>query len=78
MHKGSYFVEDNVDIRTKVRHMTVKTQNKDQPMFQLCAYKNRISGNIFDNTNQKDNIDTIEFHNLVANVEEEKKLAEEF
>ena len=57
--------------------MTVKTQNKDQPMFQLCAYKNTISGNIFDNTKQKDNIDTIEFHNLVANIEEEKKLAEE-
>ena len=35
MHKGFYFVEDNVDLRTKVRQMTMKNQNKDQHIFQL-------------------------------------------
>ena len=41
MHKGLYFVGDNVDLRTKVRQMTIKNQNKDHHMFQICAYKNK-------------------------------------
>ena len=41
MHPGFYFVGDNIDMRTKVRHMTMKNQNKDEHMLQICAYKNR-------------------------------------
>ena len=77
MHKGFYFVGDNVDLRTKVRQMTMKNQNKDQHMFQLCAYKNRVSGNNLDNTKPKDNIETVEFYNFVPSVEENEKLADE-
>ena len=50
MHPGFYFVGDNVDMRTKVRQMTLINQNKDQHMFQVCAYKNRVSGNHLDDT----------------------------
>ena len=77
MHKGFYFVGDNVDLRTKVQQMTMKNQNKDQHMFPLCAYKNRISGNNLDNTKPKDNIETVEFRNFVPSVEESEKLADE-
>lgn len=77
MHKGFYFVGDNVDLRTKVRQMTLKNQHKDHHMFQICAYKNRISDNTLDNTKPKDNIQTVEFHNFVPSPTEKQKLAEE-
>lgn len=77
MHNGFYFVGDNVDLRTKVRQMTLKNQHKDHHMFQICAYKNRISGNSLDNTKPKDNIETVEFHNFVLSPTEKQKLAEE-
>ena len=39
MHPKFHFVGYNVDMRTKVRQMTLTNQNKDQHMFQVCAYK---------------------------------------
>ncbi|XP_077864340.1 LOW QUALITY PROTEIN: uncharacterized protein LOC144349697 [Saccoglossus kowalevskii] len=39
---GFQIVGDNVDMREKVRHMTVDHQNRDYHMFQLMAVKNRI------------------------------------
>ena len=77
MHNGYYFVGDNVDMRTKVRQMTLKNQHKDHHMFQLCAYKIRIPGNNLDNSKPKDNIETVEFHNFVPNCDEKAKIAEE-
>ena len=35
MHPGFYFFGDNIDMRSNVRHMTMKNQNKDEHMFQI-------------------------------------------
>ncbi|XP_062571098.1 uncharacterized protein LOC134233123 [Saccostrea cucullata] len=72
MHPGYYFVGDNVDLRTKVRNMTITNQNKDQHMFQICAYENRVSGNHLDNSGPKTNIDTYNFKNLIPGEHEKK------
>ena len=78
MHPGYYFVGDNVDMRTKVRQMTLTNQNKDQHMFQVCSYKNRVSGNHLDDTKPKDNIETVQFKRLVPGPHEQSKLIQEF
>ena len=65
MHPGFYFAGDNIDMRTKVRHMTMKNQNKDEHMFQICAYKNRISGNHLDNTKPVGDIETVPFRTFL-------------
>lgn len=78
MHSGFYFVGDNIDMRTKVRQMTLKNQNKDQHMFQICSYKNRISGNELDNTKPKGDIETVEFRNFVPTRDEKERLISEF
>lgn len=36
MHQGYYFVGDNVDLRTKVKSMTISNQNKDENVSYLC------------------------------------------
>ncbi|CAC5412530.1 unnamed protein product [Mytilus coruscus] len=58
-HPGFYFVGDNVDMRTKVRNMTIYNQQKDHHMYQICAYENRISGNHLDNTVAKGDANTV-------------------
>ena len=78
MHPGFYFVGDNVDMRTKVRQMTLTNQNKDQHMFQICAYKNRVSGNHLDDSKPKDNIETVQFKELVPGHLEQTQLIQEF
>ena len=65
MHPGYYFVGDNVDMRTSVRQMTLKNQSKDQHMYQMCAYQNRVSGNTLDNSHPKGNVKTVPFDTLV-------------
>ncbi|XP_061182759.1 uncharacterized protein LOC133191089 [Saccostrea echinata] len=77
MHPGYYFVGDNVDLRTKVRSMTITNQNKDQHMFQICAYENRVSGNHLDNSRPKTNIDTYNFKHLIPSEHEKKCLLSE-
>lgn len=77
MHNGYYFVGDNVDMRTNVRQMTLKNQNKDQHMFQICAYENRISGNFLENSKPKADIETVEFRTLVPSDDDKIKLTEE-
>ena len=78
MHPGFYFVGDNIDMRTKVRQMTLKNQNKDEHMFQICAYKNRISGNHLNNTKPKDDIETVPFRTFLPDDQEKDALVEEF
>lgn len=78
MHPGYYFVGDNVNMRTKVRRMTITNQNKDQHMFQICAYENRVSGNHLDNSRPMTNIDTYNFQNLIPGDHEKKCLLSEF
>jgi hypothetical protein len=45
MHPGYYFVGDNVDLATKVRHITNDYRNQSQHLYQICAYECRVSGN---------------------------------
>ncbi|XP_053374786.1 uncharacterized protein LOC128547092 [Mercenaria mercenaria] len=78
MQKGYYFVGDNVDMRTKVRQVILKNQNKDQHMYQICAYRNRISGNDLDNTKPKNCIDKVQFKTLLPSDAEREKLLEDF
>ena len=78
MHPGFYFVRDNVNMRTKVRQMTLGNQNKDQHMFQICKYKTRVSGNHRDNTRPKDGINTVQFKQHVPGQEDHVKLIKEF
>ena len=65
MHPGYYFIGDNVDMRTSVRQMTLRNQAKDQHMYQMCAYQNRVSGNSLDNSHPKGNVKTVPFDTFV-------------
>ena len=78
MHSGYYFVGDNVDMFTKVRQMTVSNQNKDQHMFQVCAYLNRVGGNSLDNTQPVQNVKTAPFSQLIPGDAEHEKMMENF
>jgi hypothetical protein len=48
MHPGYYFVGDNVDMRTHVRHHRLHHTDLDAHMFQTAAYKNRVPANHLD------------------------------
>lgn len=78
MHPGYYFVGDNVDMKTKVRHMTTENQNKDQHLYQLCAYENRVSGNHLDNSRPKADINTFPLAALLPSDNESDSIVEEF
>lgn len=78
MHPGYYFVGDNVDIVTKVRHMTANRQHKDQHMFQMCAYINRVSGNDLDNTTPLQNAETAPFAQIIPGPAEHETLMDNF
>ena len=78
MHPGYYFVGDNVDMVTKVRHMTVSNQHKDQHMFQMCAYLHRVSGNELDNTTPLQDAKTALFSQLVPSAEEKELMLQHF
>ena len=78
MHEGFYFVGDNVDMKTNVRHMTIENQNKDQHLFQICAYKNRVSGNSLDNTKPKQDILTVPFSTLLPSLNDQEIFTNEF
>ena len=45
MHQGYSFTGDNVDMRCTPWQMTLKNRNKDHHMFQIVAFKNRVSSN---------------------------------
>ncbi|XP_053398038.1 uncharacterized protein LOC123565316 [Mercenaria mercenaria] len=77
MHSGYYFVGDNVDMKTKVRQMTLTNQNKDHHMYQVCAYKNRISGNDLDNTKPIDDIENVKFERFLPDDSDKVKLKDE-
>ena len=78
MHPGYYFVGDNVDVFTKVRQMTISNQHKDQHMYQVCAYLNRVSGNELDNSHTLQDANTALFSQLIPSQEECDKIKENF
>ena len=65
-------------MQTKVRQMTLTNQNKDQHMYQVCVYKNGVSGNHLDDNKPKDNNDTVQFKQLVPGYREQSTLIQEF
>ncbi|CAC5425837.1 unnamed protein product [Mytilus coruscus] len=78
MHPVFYFVGDNVDMRTKVRNMTIYNQHKDHHMYQICAYENRISGNHLDNTVAKGDANTVPFTTFIPSQLELDSIASDF
>lgn len=78
MHPGFYFVGDNVDLRTKVRQLTIKNQTKDFHMYNLCAYSNRVSGNHLNNTSAMGDISSKLFSEFIPGEELHTKLINEF
>lgn len=73
MHAGYYFISDNVDMVTKVRHMTMHNKYKDQHIFQMCAYKHRVTGNDLHDNAPLQNSETAEFQDLIPGMEEKKR-----
>ena len=47
MHPGYYYVRQMTSLN---RQMTSLNQHKDQHMYQMCAYENRVSGNDLDDS----------------------------
>ena len=78
MHEGIYFVGDNVVIKTHLRHMTIENQNKDQHLYQIYAYKTRVSGNMLGKTKPKQNINTVPFSTLLPALTDQDCLIHEF
>ena len=58
--------------------MTLTHQNKDQHMYQVCVYKNRVSGKHLDDTKPKDNNESVQFKQLVTGHHEKSTLIQEF
>jgi hypothetical protein len=65
MHPGYYIVGDNADMRTHVRHQRVEHTDLDAHMFQIAAYKNRVSGNHLDPTGPLADIQTTPFSTVI-------------
>lgn len=78
MHPGYYFVGDNVDMVTKVRTITQTNQHKDQHMFQICAYKNRVSGNDLDDTKPKKIANSVNFSDVLPGAVDKTELISNF
>ena len=78
MHPGYYFVGDNVDMVTKVRQMTSLNQHKDQHMYQMCAYENRVSGNDLDDSEPIQDSKTALFSQLVPGETEKDEMIVNF
>ena len=78
MHPGYYFVGDNVDMITKVRQITFTNQNKDQHMYQMCAYEHRVSGNELDNSGPIQDSQLAQFSQLVPGETEKESMLTNF
>ena len=78
MHSGYYFVGDNIDMKTSVRQMTKQNQRKDHHMFNICAFMNRVHGNMLDNTKAKADIASVPFSTFIPDGNDREKLLENF
>ena len=45
--------------------MTLRNQAKDQYMYQMCAYQNRVLGKNLDNSHPKGNVEIVPFDTFV-------------
>lgn len=64
-------------MRVLPRQMTIKNKAKDHHMFQIVAFKNRISPNHLPNDYPKRNINQEPFTTFLPNAEEQLQLVEE-
>ena len=74
MHPGYSFTGDNVDMRCTPRQMTLKNRNKDHHMFQIVAFKNRVSSNHLPSDKPKKNINEIPFTTFLPSPDEQSLL----
>lgn len=77
MHPGYSFTGDNVDMRILPRQMTLTNKNKDHHMYQMVAFKNRISSNHLPNTSPKNDASQGLFSSFLPNAEDQSTLIEE-
>ena len=81
MHPGYYFIGDNVDMKTGVRQMTNdKTKSKERPyhhMYNICAYMNRVEGNLLDNTTLKADITCVPFSTFIRDENDKENLLDD-
>ena len=70
MHPGYSFTGNNVDMRCNPRQMTLKNRNKDHHMFQIVAFKNRVSSNHLSSDEPKENVNEIPFSTLLQSFDD--------
>ena len=73
MHQRYSFTGDNVDMCTP-RQMTLKNRNKDHHMFQIVAFKNRVSSNHLPSDTPKGNVNEIPFSTFLPSSDEQSLL----
>lgn len=78
MHPGYSFTSDNVDIRCNARQMTVKNRDKDNHLYHLLAFKNRVSSNHLSSDSQSKDINKEPFTTFLPNAQEQEILIDEF
>lgn len=74
MHQGYSFTGDNVDMRCTPQQMTLKNRNKDHHMFQIVAFKNRVSSNHLPSHKPKGNVNEIPFATFLPSSDEQSLL----
>ncbi|KAL5009102.1 hypothetical protein ScPMuIL_014683 [Solemya velum] len=78
MHPGYYFVGDNVDLVTNVRHISQVRRNQSKHLYQICAYKYRVTGNHLSNTGPIGDNSKEPFGNFIPNAEDQERLIDHF
>jgi len=68
------FVGDNVDLRTRARHQTLTQRGKDEHMFQIVVYRNRVSGHHLTKDQNQGNIETLSFSDLLPSASDRDNL----
>ena len=74
MHPGYSFTGDNVEMRCTPRQMTLKNRNKDHHMFQIVAFKNRVSSYNLPSDKPKGNVNEISFSTFLPSSDEQSLL----
>ena len=78
MHPGYSFTGDNVDLRCNPRQLTVKNRTKDNHMFQVVAFKNRVPSNHLSNETQQKDVEKEPVKTFLPSPGEQLKLVGEF
>lgn len=76
-HPGYQFVSDNVDMKTNVRHQTTANMGQDVHMFQICAYKLRVTGDHLAGQSGE-NFKDVNFSQFLPSPDDKEKLLENF